>query len=420
MNRKRLKIIGIIIFIFLYVQFSPAQSIILIPQKHLPTYLIAVDKSKQRLFLLGYNGSLNIISQMCCSTGSNSGDKFLQGDEKTPEGIYFITRKVKRPLDVSLYGNLAYATNYPNPVDRLFDKDGKGIWLHGRGKKLVPYDTRGCIAVKTENLKKIEKYLKLKYTPVLIASHIFIKPKDKKIQKEINILKERLFKWITHWKNKDKFFFTYYDPLSFSKTSRLSFKAFMAKKQTTFSRYKWIDIFISQLNIIPGPYYYVTSFFELYRSPVFTSKGLKRLYWMKINGQFKIVASEWIQMPINLDAEYLTYHSDRLVAFLKKWKSAWEHKNDIVYANYYDKNAIQNSYIGLNSIIKHKKSIWRKSGNIKISFKNINIVLHKKGFLIKFIQKYVSNNHKDIGNKILIVYPFKNSYKIIEERWFPL
>ena len=420
MKRNRLKTTVSTIFIFLFAKICLAQPIVIIPHKYLPSYFIAVDKSKQRLFLIEYNGTINIIAQIPCSTGSNNGDKFFQGDEKTPEGVYFITRKIKRPLDFSLYGNLAYATNYPNPIDRLFDKDGGGIWLHGRGKKLIPYDTRGCVAVETADLRNLEKYLSLKVTPILIGSKIIIKPKDKEIQKEINNIKNKVLKWINYWRKKDPIFFSYFDPVSYSKTSYIPFKKFIEQKEITFLRYKWIDIFISQLNIIPGPYYYVTSFFELYRSPIFKSQGIKRLYWMKINGEFKIVASEWIQIPVHLESKYLAYHSDRLLNFVKKWKEAWEKKNYTLYAQCYDENAIQGPYKGLASIVENKKNIWKKSGNIKIVIRDINISIHKKGFLIKFYQKYISDIHKDIGNKILIVYPFNDTYKIIEERWYSL
>ncbi|MDL1966678.1 MAG: hypothetical protein LWW90_08450, partial [Candidatus Desulfofervidus auxilii] len=89
---KRFKIIVTTILIFLYAKTSLSQSIIIIPYKYLPSYFIAVDKSKQRLLLIEYNGTINIKAQIPCSTGSSNGDKFFQGDEKTPEGVYFISR----------------------------------------------------------------------------------------------------------------------------------------------------------------------------------------------------------------------------------------------------------------------------------------------------------------------------------------
>ncbi len=38
------------------------------------------------------------------------------------------------------------------------------------------------------------------------------------------IFKKKINKWIKDWENKDREFFTFYDPLSFSKTARIPFK----------------------------------------------------------------------------------------------------------------------------------------------------------------------------------------------------
>ncbi len=65
----------------------------------------------------------------------------------------------------------------------------------------------------------------------------------------------------------------------------------------------------------------MTYFFELYRSPKFLSQGLKKIYWMKINGNYKIVASKWINLPINLEASYLSYHSDKIINFFKRMET---------------------------------------------------------------------------------------------------
>ncbi len=399
---------------------ASSQKIVISSHKYLPPLFFAVDKKKERLYLLNYNNTLTIIAKEPCSTGTRQGDKFIRGDHKTPEGIYFITRKIKRPLNYSLYGNLAYAMNYPNPVDRLFDKDGGGIWLHGRGKKLKPYDTKGCVAIKTDTLKKLSGRIQKQITPILIGSEIVFKPKDKDILKEVNAIHKRVEKWSRAWKDKNPIFFTFYDPLSFSKSTRFPFKKFIAKKRHYFSKYKWIDIFIPKIFILKGPYYYVSYFFQLYRSPNFISTGLKRLYWMKIHGKYKIVASEWIKLPVDLKSRYLVYHTNNILKFLKKWKSAWEKKDINRYKNMYDKKAVQGKYVGIDSIIAHKKKIWKKCPNIEISIKRINISMCKDGFKIVFLQEYKSSFHKDTGKKRIIIYPYKNSYKILREEWLPI
>ena len=38
-------------------------------------------------------------------------------------------RKLSKGLNYKLYGDLAFTLNYPNPIDRLKGKTGRGIWI---------------------------------------------------------------------------------------------------------------------------------------------------------------------------------------------------------------------------------------------------------------------------------------------------
>ena len=95
----------------------------------------------------------------------------MEGDLRTPEGVYFVGHRINRKLDWDLYGNLAYSLNYPNPVDRIMGKTGGGIWIHGRGKEFLPRDTRGCVALKVPDMRDMAS--RIAYgMPVVIASDL--------------------------------------------------------------------------------------------------------------------------------------------------------------------------------------------------------------------------------------------------------
>ncbi len=412
---KRYFKIVIFLWIILLSKDCISQTIVICHHPALPSYFLIVDKQKQLLYLFGENG--NIIKQVPCSTGANTGDKLTEGDERTPEGIYFLTERVKDLSNYELYGGIAYKTNYPNPIDRLFGKNGHGIWLHGRGKKLVPFDTKGCVAVATPVLEGLKKYIHEDMTPILIAQHIEIKDKDPSCLAEINRLRHKVLLWKLAWKDKDVKFFDFYDQHLFARTSHKPFTEFIREKLHYFSIYKWIDIYIPKVFILKGPYYFVVYFYQYFRSPKFQSQGIKRLYWMKIDGDFKIVASEWKEKRLHLKTQYLAYNRERIKSFLLKWKSAWENKDIEKYKKFYDKHAIQDKRKGLASILKYKQRIWSREGMISLEFKDIHISLCKQGFKVEFIQHYKTDKYEDVGEKSLVVYPTGPSFKISSECW---
>ena len=125
--------------------------------------LAAVDKEAQRFFWL----KAGKVREYICTTGQGKGDKQLRGDLKTPEGVYFVIGK-RRGLDFGEYGGEAYTLDYPNPVDRQRGKTGSGIWVHGRGRNITPFESRGCVVLNLDDIRKIGSELK-PGTPVLIG-----------------------------------------------------------------------------------------------------------------------------------------------------------------------------------------------------------------------------------------------------------
>lgn len=142
-----------------------------LPDTALDKSLILVDKGKKEFFYLEKNGEKIIRLHYPSIHGEIEGDKQIEGDLKTPEGVYFIRGKIQVPLDFAMYGNHAYALNYPNPIDRLRGKTGSGIWIHSKGDPIKGQFTQGCVAIDLTNIKTLDGYLK-PGTPVIIAQGI--------------------------------------------------------------------------------------------------------------------------------------------------------------------------------------------------------------------------------------------------------
>ncbi|MBK8072139.1 MAG: L,D-transpeptidase family protein [Ramlibacter sp.] len=101
--------------------------------------------------------------------------KTVEGDQRTPLGLYFITSSLDPKSLKDLYGSGALPINYPNAFDVRRGKTGSGIWLHGTPSSQfsrAPLATDGCIAVANPDLDRIIRTVEIRTTPVLIDKNL--------------------------------------------------------------------------------------------------------------------------------------------------------------------------------------------------------------------------------------------------------
>ena len=117
---------------------------------------VQVDKSARKMYLLHDN---TVLKDYDIALGfAPQGPKQFENDGKTPEGLYFITRRNPNSRD-----HLSLGVSYPNETDMAFaqaegKKTGGDIFIHGksrfRGKNRGDW-TWGCIAVKDREVEDI-------------------------------------------------------------------------------------------------------------------------------------------------------------------------------------------------------------------------------------------------------------------------
>ncbi len=129
---------------------------------------IVVSKKARRMYLFEGN---HMIRSYRIGLGSEPvGDKKIEGDGKTPEGLYYIDRKNPK----SKYF-LSLGISYPNKTDlaeasALGKPAGGDIFIHGEDTKpnfFKPDWTAGCIAVKNREIREIYALVDVG-TPILI------------------------------------------------------------------------------------------------------------------------------------------------------------------------------------------------------------------------------------------------------------
>lgn len=139
-------------------------------------HAIAVDTAKARLYLFENNGlEMKLIADYYISVGKQGVGKSVEGDQRTPLGVYFITSNLDPKTLKDLYGSGALPVNYPNVLDLRRGRTGSGIWLHGTPSSQftrAPQATDGCVAVANPDLERIIKTVAIRTTPVLIGQNL--------------------------------------------------------------------------------------------------------------------------------------------------------------------------------------------------------------------------------------------------------
>ena len=130
---------------------------------------IVVKKGDRKMYLL--HGTEVLKSYKVGLGGNPVGDKKVEGDGKTPEGVYTISHK-----NPDSNFHLSLRISYPNDADRAFaaengKRPGGDIFIHGGpNKKVTKRDwTAGCIAVTDRQMETI-------YSMVKPGTPIFIQP----------------------------------------------------------------------------------------------------------------------------------------------------------------------------------------------------------------------------------------------------
>lgn len=224
------------------------------------------------------------------------GDKKIEGDLKTPVGFYELGRKFN-PGD-PYYGPFAFATTYPNLLDKVQGKTGGGIWIHGYpldGSRLDEFKTRGCIALFNNNLEKFAQVVQDKKVFVMTEEKEKIRAK----KDQIASLLADLFTWKLAWTNSDtNTYLSFYDEQEFKRFDQMKFEQFASMKKSIFSRKEDKKIKFSDINISPYPNLenetmYRISFYEDYYTKNYQFRGDKILY-VKIDskGKMKILAEQ--------------------------------------------------------------------------------------------------------------------------------
>ena len=161
-------------------------------------HAIAIDASRARLYLFENTPSgLKLLADYYVSVGKSGTEKSLEGDLRTPLGVYFLTSSLDPKKLKDFYGSGALPINYPNQLDVKRGKTGGGIWLHGTPPQQfsrAPQATDGCVVLANPDLERIIRTVAVRSTPVVIAPSLkWIAPQT--IRADSKPFEEALSSW---------------------------------------------------------------------------------------------------------------------------------------------------------------------------------------------------------------------------------
>lgn len=257
-------------------------------------YAFLVDKARRTLTVWQFHDNkIKLVSAWPTDIGENGGDKLVEGDKKTPEGVYFFQEtKDGKKLNYDLYGVRIFTLDYPNYFDRLEKKSGTGIWFHAIPEtKTLSRGSRGCVVVRNQTIENLAPYIDLKRTPMVITNEVeYIEPA--KWQELRNTYHAWIEDWRKAWTGKDlEGYLAWYSEkfrsVGMDKSKWREYKKGLA------DRYKFIEVNLKDIQIFNQGHKIVFRFVQEYKSDQKQDYGTKILYALKTGEKYEIIGESW-------------------------------------------------------------------------------------------------------------------------------
>jgi len=261
------------------------------------------DKALNRMYVYASdgNGGLTKVADEYVVTGSVKGDKQVQGDGKTPNGIYRFIKKLQGKELESRYGPVAFPIDYPNALDSLHKKNGYGIWLHGYPmdvSRRPPQDTRGCFSISNNRLVEIADFVQLKRSWVIVGENLKFDRHGEK-QRLLASVRRDIETWRRDWAslNTDAYLSHYHHNF---RSGERDLRAWKLYKQRVNASKSFVEVDFANMTLMHDPNRWpegemlVAEFDQSYRSNNYADQGRKRLYMARESEQhaWKILLEE--------------------------------------------------------------------------------------------------------------------------------
>ncbi len=259
-------------------------------------FVLVVDSLKQRMFLFAQtqDNTLELVRDYYITIGKQGYGKQIEGDQKTPLGTYLIRNYISpERIDPNVYGvGGAFPLDYPNESDKIKNRTGYGIWIHGTpvGDYIrTPYSSDGCISLSDNDFADLREIILNKDIPIIVAESLTWLGKDRWKNNTLEI-KSTLDNWARDWSNNDIDRYISHYANSFDSQGK-DIVTWYNHKKIVNSAKQYISVDLSEIIVLENPAdgVLMSVFFQKYDSSNYKTQGYKRLFWVKEKQNWKIV-----------------------------------------------------------------------------------------------------------------------------------
>lgn len=257
-------------------------------------YAVVVEAQRSRLYLYANdNGVPKLVSDYYITQGKLGADKMREGDKKTPIGVYQVVGRLSRDKIGDFYGSGAWPINYPNDFDKRMGRNGHGIWLHGTPSNTYsrpPRASDGCVVLANPDLDALSAHLQIGLTPVIITQNVDWLNRKEWQQERKDVL-GAIDGWRRDWESRDsKRYASHYS--SKFEADGSDYATWVEQKRKINAAKSWITVNTDDLTVFryPGKQdMVVVTFQQDYKSNNLSNVMMKRQYWVKEDGRWKII-----------------------------------------------------------------------------------------------------------------------------------
>ncbi|MEN9308305.1 MAG: hypothetical protein RL173_2237 [Fibrobacterota bacterium] len=258
------------------------------------TAILVVDSKASRLYVFQLqDGRWKLSGDHYVSIGLKGFDKQVEGDQRTPLGVYSAVGRIDPKKLDPYYGISAWPLDYPNEWDQQQGRKGHGIWIHG-----TPLDTysrpprasNGCVVLANEDLRTLEPVLATGKTRVLVTDSVQWAP-NAEVENLRKSVAGALESWRSDWSTNDmdKYLSHYSDEFRIGK---IDLETWERDKRRVAAGKKWIKVTTNDISIflVPGQTdLAVVDFDQDYKSSNLENHMRKRQYWQRESDGWKIL-----------------------------------------------------------------------------------------------------------------------------------
>lgn len=260
-------------------------------------HVLVADMTNGRLYLYqNSNNGPTLVKDYYMSVGSEGYGKQVEGDNKTPIGVYSIYQYIDPNRLPDLYGAGAFPVDYPNTIDRYRNRTGYGIWLHGTPSDTyarAPWASEGCFVLSNADFNDIARFIDVdERTPVVLSDSINWVSHQSLVDEGAQYIK-LINTWKDDWQSLDTIsYLSHYSKDTFNLAGG-NYQQFARQKRAVNKSKEFIkvDLEIDSLFVYPGEKdMFVVTFMQRYISNNYESETRKQQYWQKQqDGEWRII-----------------------------------------------------------------------------------------------------------------------------------